>query len=268
MPLEMNCGVAFIGSDLPPKGYADPIMNDGTKFLLDFTRADCNPNADGALAVGSVFHDLVSGNADWTIVRPGGVSPVTQRPGRMGLSWADNSLVSQVDTIRSSAAKLWNADQPLTLWAWIKQSGLSVVANYARLFGRSAAVNGNTNACQVAIDTGNGGANPRGSVLPASSGVGIATGPGAALSRDTVHLLTLEYVPNSTLVMYFDGVVSQRLDSSIPAALADDTGWYNWLAFVGGGVVYRIGAESPTQSGRSASQLAAAEKALKNGIFS
>jgi len=54
------------------KLYRDPLLNKGSRFLFDFLDGYGNPNADGALAPGATFKNLVDGGGDAVLLAGSG----------------------------------------------------------------------------------------------------------------------------------------------------------------------------------------------------
>lgn len=269
MSLRINLGTAFTGSDLPPKSYADPIMGAGTHFLVDFTRADCNPNADGVLPVGALFQDLVAGRGNWDVLRPAGSTVITSLPGKKGLSWPSGARSSaNADNVRGAAFPL-NGGVPFVSWLWLKMNVDGDTTAYRNILHRAANPGQNANQSTFGMDTGPTGDAPRCQVLPAGAGasVGPQTSAATALTRGQVHMVAMEFVPSTRVSLFHDGAQVLNFTSSVPASLEADAAWRHWLCMPGGGVIYRAGLELSGPAARTGAQLAAAEWALKNGAF-
>ena len=273
MALSLKLGTAFTGANLPPIAYRDAGMNAGTLTLFDFTNSYCNPNADGILATGAAFNDLVPGGAGAAVVAGtgGGADRITSVAGKKGLYWATQSSTLVLDGVDFGAAERIDRTVGFTGMFWFTQDTTGNTGAYLPWIERSVTRGANANNSRWSIDSGSGGNNPRAQYLPDGLASGIGPNPPTTtsnlLTRGAVHMVGFSFIPSTSLTLFHDGVQILQQTASVPAALDAVTGSRLWAQLTGKGKIYRFLAENPTLSGRTAAVAIAAEWARLNGTF-
>lgn len=172
-----------------PKLYADPALNEGSMYLFDFLTEQGNPNADGAIAAGSSFPNLVDGGAAASLV--GTSATVSNLSGKAGISMpgvGGASPTTYIDLGASYDLSGTNADFLSIIWC--KTPSVGYVSPYPQILVQGPF--GNEAQAQISFTTGNTGqkarfsvANAAGtqSVIELTSSVGIDAPTQYALAR-------------------------------------------------------------------------------------
>ena len=263
MVLKINS--ALSGSDLPPKGYRDPIINTDVIGLFDFTEPFCNPNADGTLAAGAAFRDLVNGGAGGVVTYGAGASHVSSKVGKSGLVWPSSTLAN-ADRINLGASRSFYPSKKFAVWLWFKLLSTGLTDTYQVLVGRSPVDTNVLVGAQWQIDTGNSsGNNVRGQVGDGTTSYGPF--PSTPFTRDAMHCVLFAYDPSTSLKIFKDGVLSNTVTTGVPASVLDLASTAIRLSNNTGGDIYRFGMADLSSGLRTPEALAAAEYAVKPFAF-
>lgn len=231
-----------------------PVILPGTEFLFDFTDPYCNPNADGALAHGSAFVNMVDGKPA-AVINGAGFSSVAGRAGLACLAGtpASNSVVELGD----------NYDHAVDLHPFVRNITFKVPATgystdaYVALFQHTDT---NNNLAQWIFDMGPAGLRPR-------AGVGNATGPvgsrqsfmGADIAPGAIVHLGLHWAPGQ-VTLYQNGVAAATVASANINTLINPTQPIKLLGKMKF-TAYKLMGEDLTVSGRTASAAIATDYA-------
>jgi hypothetical protein len=200
----------------------DPLVVEGSLFRFDFINAYSNPNADGVLANGAPFRNLVEGAGDATYtLGTGGFSVVA---GKKGLACAGVDLTSSSfvgllpgEYDMHTAA----SDHDYVMHAWVKPTAGGPAIGNALLGDRwdeTSAYWGAT-PCSAQIQSGLNAPNSDAPYAIIRSGVNTATpalANGALLGA--AHLISFSYV-NGILSLYADGAFFSSFANSQAATL-------------------------------------------------
>lgn len=138
-----------------PKMYRDPVINPGTLALFDFLDPYCNPAADGDIAVGAAFKNLVDGNPAAVAEKNATAGILTNAAGKAGLVFSGGGGAGMT-RINLGLSDLYNLDRTqneFIFCAWYKEPTVGFSTGQATVAGKQAAPN---NAIYN-INVGNGG---------------------------------------------------------------------------------------------------------------
>lgn len=163
-----------------PKLYKDPLLNSGSLFLFDFLNPYTNPLADGAIASGAAFKNLVEGGADATITGAG----MANLAGKKGLDLtAGGGLlglgIGRYNQAPAAPPLAAQRDFLVIFWHKLPNAGFNATA-YRPFFQLTT---GNANVAQWIFDGGPDGKTPRATIGYTTNGPGgetrlIASGTG------------------------------------------------------------------------------------------
>lgn len=251
---------AFTDTTLP-KLYRDPILNAGSKFLFDFLSAYSNPNADGAVADGAVFKNLVDGGADAVLAAGGGGNTVTQLAGRAGLSFTAAGGNGRYIDI-GAGYDFFASQHSFLVCFWDKQpsSGYNSAVSYNTILTRT---DNNANTSEFWLDMGTDGKTPRGAVGSGSNSP-VASGA-SGQGQGAVRQVALAWSAGTGSFFINGSVVA--MNSNFPTTLLDKS--TSHIKLFGGHVatMYRVWAEDLTVSGKSAASQVALDWAKNAARF-
>lgn len=241
-----------------PKLYRDKILNAGSKFLFDFVTPYCNPNADGAIANGATFKNLLDGGPDAVYVA--GSGGITNRAGKAGLvlgGGAPNANnAARIDL--GAGLNLPTAGHPFVVVAWFKMLSGTLVNNAPVLEFRSA-------DGQWMFYTGVDGKTPAGIVRNGAVSVQAdAAASGTVL--DQVVQIALSWAPG-TVTTYRNGAQVAQTAGAAANTLPDMPGLQPAIKSVVGTHFYRAYQEDLSVSGLSPLAVVQADYAANNGRF-
>lgn len=255
---------AFTDTTLP-KLYRDPIMNAGTLALFDFLNSYCNPNADGALASGVTFNNMVDGSPiGATLNASGNASNLTGKTG-LSLSGAAGSTAKLLTFGTAGAFDDAVLKHNFLYTLWLKTPAASPATGYTPLLSLSPSGAGNGNAAQMWSDTGSDGYTVR---FQQGNGSGTAVNSQrAATANNAVAQVGYRMNPgNGEYEMFYNGASLGTLTGgpTSPLSAAAMT-----LAIGGGynGTIYRMSVEDLTVSGLTGAAQIAADYAANSGRF-
>lgn len=225
-----------------PKLYRDPILNGGSKFLFDFLSAYCNPNADGAIANGATFNNVLDGGPVATSV----TANLTNLTGKTGINnTAANATVNLGPNASYDNSGL-NHEMLMCFWFKLPATGYVTSAFYSP-FGYTTS---NNNAAQWIFDMGSGGLTPRFSI-----GNGSAAFTAQAASNVTpgsIYQVAGHWKPGVSVDLYLNGALLPVSNvTSIPTTLQSVTGTAPYLMNSMKGTIYRSWMEDLAVSGNT-----------------
>lgn len=253
MTLRLKVG-APITSPNAFKTFSDPVLNENSKFLFDFTRIDSNPHSDGNLSNGAVFTNLVEGAPDAVYTLSSTAAQVVA--GRKGVYFPGGASGNFISL--GTSYDLY-ADQPEyidSLFFKLPASSYTTT-NYQQIVMRS---DGTANGSQEWIDTGVGGVRPRVAMGWVDGSNSQAVGHSTDITPGGVVQIALRYKPGSpgSFDCYWNGAL---LASSTSGQITSIRSVTASLRLVGlpKWTVYRFYREYIVSGGRSPAAAIAAE---------
>ena len=252
-------GANFTDATLP-KLYRDKIMNAGSKFLFDFLSPYCNANADGNIANGAAFTNLVDGAPGATVTTAG--SAIQSLAGKAGLFLDGVSGVNQINLGNSYSLHATNPSFLVILWIKIPAVGFEATDyNHILKLGDS------TNDCQFFFDAGLGGVRPRVTVGHGAGSNALTHSVASGFGQGAPLQLALEWSPG-TLKGYANGVQFASITGQAGLNTLRDTSASSIL--MSGdfkGTVYRAYQENLTVSGKTGAEQVLADYNANVGRF-
>ncbi|WCT76293.1 hypothetical protein [Novosphingobium humi] len=255
---------AFTDATLP-KLYRDPIMNAGTLALFDFLNSYCNPNADGALASGVTFNNMVEGSPiGATLNASGNASNLTGKTG-LSLSGAAGSTAKLLTFGTAGAFDDAVLKHHFLYTLWLKTPAASPASGYTPLLSLSPAGAGNGNGAQFWSDTGSDGYTAR---MQQGTGSATVNQQRAATANNVVAQIAYRMNPgNGEYEMFCNGASVAGTITGGPTSPLSAAAMT--LAIGGGykGTIYRMSVEDLTVSGLTAAAQVAADYAANSTRF-
>ncbi|MBB3940682.1 hypothetical protein GGR39_002339 [Novosphingobium fluoreni] len=226
-----------------PKLYRDIVLNPGSMYLFDFLSSYSNPNADGNLAPGATFKNMVDGAADAVLI--GSSATIVNLPGRAGISMpgvGGGAPTTSIELGGAGAFSLHASNHDFLEFAWIKTPSAGFVTGYPQILVNG--VFGNEGNDQISITTHSDGKTPRISIANAAGVANTLSGSsGQGLGAPTqVGMARI----GSALRLYINGALVSS--GSGPATLYDTSAQKTKLGAGYKGTVYRVGKEDLTVS--------------------
>jgi len=229
-----KAATAFTGA-ARPKATQDPTIRPGTLGLWDFTDKRCNPNADGALAIGATFNNMVDGGAAVTVLATG----LTSVAGKAGITTPGAGTYIQLGG--AGLFDLHASQDELLFNLTFKLPASGLTTGFAPQFGMgSAGAIGNVGTTPFRLDMGSDGKTARaqfgnGSTLSNSQ---------IALAQNVVNQLIVHFKPSTGLIeLYVNGALALS-QANTPFTLQNGSAM---LAYIAGGsagtTLYRAGFE-------------------------
>lgn len=155
------------------KMYRDPVINKGTLFLFDFLDAYCNPAADGAIAAGAVFKNLVPGGPDG-VAATAGAAYLANANGKAGLVFggAGSGAFSGID-LGTAVANIGSDE--FIVCTWSKEPTVSPATGFVPILAKQATGNNGL----FIVNAGANGNSPFVNLGTSGGGSGVTTGQGA-----------------------------------------------------------------------------------------
>jgi hypothetical protein len=254
----------YAGPNTNPLLQRDSLIQAGSQFLLDFLDSYCNANADGAVAAGATFANLVN---DGRVATAAG-SGIQNLTGKAGLSMPGTSNSVGVSVGPAGAYDLHATNPEILLIAWLKTPASGYVSTaYQPLFYLSGS---NANASQWWMDMGSDGKTPR-----AAAGLGASSPALAATSGynlGAVTQLALHWTPaTGAAELWGNGAMLANTPNAFPTTMQNASAISPFLSGGYKGTIYRLYLENITASlaagGQTAAQQIAADYAANASRF-
>lgn len=144
MPSIIERMTTAITDTTRPKMYRDPVINAGTLALFDFLDGYCNPVADGNIANGAVFKNLVPGGADGAAEINGpGNTFISNAVGKAGLvfSGVGSGVINRINLGLAAAYNLNTSQHEFIFCTWSKEPTTGYSTGEALIAGKLTAGN-------------------------------------------------------------------------------------------------------------------------------
>lgn len=253
-------GVSLTQSGLK-KLQKDAMLAPGVLSLLDFTNPATNDG--GATTTGKGYHDLVTGVADTTASAPNGITQWAG--GGSGSPSGIRLLNTQAYLSMPAAAKFAATDLSGLVIMWIRVNTSTALLN--GYIGCGDTVNG-TEVCQYTLAKNAAGS------LSAGFNTSPNSAPYTALALSTLHQVAIDWTASASVAgvkeYWLDGVLKSSSTVAAGSTLIVPTANPRIGQMPGQNntsvdfVVYRVMAESLTQSGRTGSAVIAADYAANH----
>lgn len=230
-----------------PKLFRDPLMTSGTLLLFDFLNAYCNPNADGALSVGTTFNNLVDGGAGGVIA----VNGISSLSGKAGLSMTGGSASTKGITFGAVGAFDDSAIKHSWLWTiWLKTVASSPTTGYCPFLQLSPAGASTGVNSQLWSDTGSDGYTVR---FQQGNGSGTTNSQRAATANGAVAQVAYRMTPSDgTFEMFYNGASTGLASTGGPTSPLSAAAMTVGIGSNYKGTIYRTQLEDLSVSGVAA----------------
>jgi hypothetical protein len=243
---------AFTDTSLP-KLYRDPILTAGSLFLFDALNSYSNPNADGNIANGATFANLIDGAPGATANLLG--SHFQNLTGKAGI-YSDGAGGGSAIGMGASTYDLSASNHEFWAWLWFKLPSTGyTTSNYQSPFFYSTS---NANTSQWWFDLGVGGVQPRFSIGEGGTSAMTLTSP-TNITPGSIYMLAGHWKAGALMEMYLNGSLNNSNSSGIPSSLQAGSTAQPSITDNVTGTIYRWGLEDLTVSGASAAAQASAE---------